>query len=182
MSSKIFKAVFISAIAYSGISSAASFDCAKATYSTEKMICASPTLSALDDQMAQTYGTALKQTGDAGQLKQDQVVWIKQVRLCLNESCIANLYKQRISELSPAPQSTPAAPEPQTQNNTPAKIEEQQQAQETVKEEVAAEKTDSLENNAVKKNSPLTVKEYIIGILLTLLVTAIPFITTRRRS
>lgn len=87
---------------------AASFDCTKASSSLEKTICSTPSLSALDDQLAQAYKDARSRSSNPDQLKATQVDWIKSVRLCQSEvACIEKAYKTRISELAPTTSSAP---------------------------------------------------------------------------
>lgn len=74
----------------------ASFDCAKATSKVEKMICADPELSALDENLSKTFNEALKTTDDKEQLKKEQFTWMKERNQCLNKECIANSYLSRI--------------------------------------------------------------------------------------
>lgn len=58
---------------------AASFDCKAANSTTEKAICGSPRLSALDEQLAHEYGRALAALSPAGadSLKQSQRSWLR---------------------------------------------------------------------------------------------------------
>jgi len=60
---------------------AASFDCAKATTRQEKAICASPKLSAADDQLAAAYKAALAQTPAEMSIgvRDDQRAWVRGV-------------------------------------------------------------------------------------------------------
>ncbi len=88
---------------------AASFDCTKATTAQEKAICATPALSAADDQMAAAYRAwlATAQPDWAAGIRQNQLVWLRTrdascpagdasnpVASCLNE-----IYKERINQL-----------------------------------------------------------------------------------
>jgi uncharacterized protein len=83
---------------------AASFDCAKASTQQEKAVCANPTLSALDDKLAESYRTARTVSQDAEKLKLEQIDWIKEVRKCQSDaSCIERLYTSRLSELNQQP-------------------------------------------------------------------------------
>lgn len=77
---------------------AASFDCTKATSNNEKLICNSPTLSSLDEQLSAKYKIALNDGDDA--LRADQQKWIKSTnKTCLSEACLSDAYKQRINVL-----------------------------------------------------------------------------------
>ena len=65
--------------AATGTAHAASFDCNAAKTPTEKAICGSPKLSALDERLAQDYERALHALGPAGaaQLKTSQRSWLR---------------------------------------------------------------------------------------------------------
>ena len=79
---------------------AASFDCAKASSHLEKAICASPTLSKLDSELADAYGVAALTHADAESLKSDQRAWLRETRnKCADEACLETVYKQRIVAL-----------------------------------------------------------------------------------
>jgi uncharacterized protein YecT (DUF1311 family) len=70
------------------LANAASFDCAKAKTQQEKAICASPALSAVDDQMAAAYWKTLAATPSefkAG-IREDQRTWLRSVALHCNPS------------------------------------------------------------------------------------------------
>jgi uncharacterized protein YecT (DUF1311 family) len=61
--------------------SAQSFDCAKASTTTEKMICADPEISKLDTQMAERYKLLLSQdAADANGVVAVQVRWLVETR------------------------------------------------------------------------------------------------------
>lgn len=98
----------------SNISYAASFDCAKASSPFEKAICANPTLSSLDDQLANVYKKAKENSVNGDQLKNEQLLWIKSARACSTDvGCIEQAYKTRISALTPP--SPPTKPSIATQ-------------------------------------------------------------------
>ncbi len=88
---------------------AASFDCTKSKTAQEKAICATPDLSAADDQMAAAYKAwlAAAQPDWAAGIRQDQLVWLRtRDTNCLAtessadlDSCLSNVYKDRIGEL-----------------------------------------------------------------------------------
>jgi len=79
---------------------AASFDCAKASTKVEKMICADPELSKLDEDLSATYSKALKESSDAATLKQQQREWMKGRNGCADAQCVKRSYEQRLSSLS----------------------------------------------------------------------------------
>jgi len=94
--------------------SAASFDCARAQSSSAKLICSDPSLSALDEQLAQRYKALRAQLSKEGQseLKASQRLWLKYwPKLCAEQTnqealslaaapCARGRYQARIKELS----------------------------------------------------------------------------------
>jgi uncharacterized protein YecT (DUF1311 family) len=78
----------------------ASFDCAKASNKVEKMICANPVLSTLDENLSKIFKEAVKATDDKEQLKKEQFLWIKERDHCKENICVQKSYKKRISELN----------------------------------------------------------------------------------
>jgi uncharacterized protein YecT (DUF1311 family) len=79
---------------------APSFDCAKASSSQERMICADRELSKLDVQMAGAYADARQKSTDANALKAEQKQWLKNTqRSCSDKACLVGAYTSRIAEL-----------------------------------------------------------------------------------
>ncbi len=80
-----------------------SFDCNKATLPAERLVCASQTLSGLDEMLARSYTVAVGELGIAGTcLRTDQSRWLRAVRnACRDESCLNNAYRFRLAELNP---------------------------------------------------------------------------------
>ncbi|HRZ07775.1 MAG TPA: caspase family protein [Candidatus Contendobacter sp.] len=79
-----------------------SFDCRKAQYESERMVCASAELSRLDRQMAETYrATASGLAAESrAALRKAQDYWLRQIRdRCQSEACLASEYRNRIREL-----------------------------------------------------------------------------------
>ena len=94
---------------------AASFDCKAAKSPTEKAICASPKLSALDERMAQDYERAVHALSPAGaaQLKESQRNWLRfATRVCATRAaaqrgehagqCLETEYAHRLEQLAQA--------------------------------------------------------------------------------
>lgn len=87
-----------------GLSTAASFDCAKAGNATEKAICADPGLSRQDEALAALYQRQLEMPG-TGQwpslLRRDQRDWIAvRNRECRGDAiCLKRDYERRIAYL-----------------------------------------------------------------------------------
>lgn len=102
-----FKKTFIKVIGIAGLAIfsssllAASFDCAKAATPIEKMICESPPVSNLDEQLTADYKVALEKATDKDTLKQQQRAWLKEKRnACKDATCLFTVYQQRLVELS----------------------------------------------------------------------------------
>lgn len=82
---------------------APSFECAKATYSTEKLICQSPELAVLDLTLSNAYRDAvasLTSKSDRTALRDQQNYWLRHIReRCTETTCLRNIYESRIAEL-----------------------------------------------------------------------------------
>jgi len=194
----------VGALIYSQ-SHATSFDCSKATQPSEKMVCNSPTLSALDDQMFALYSSAKAISPNPESLKQDQIAWIKQLRTCASESCMEQLYKQRISDLSPKNSLAKTVDMSRLASN-PSSIRDSQPpqtpipAQEVKPTEAQATTTNQPEpapNQIEAPTKPVVAAPvasdsgvigtlgmmggYLGGLILTLLVLSIPFLDEIKR-
>lgn len=82
---------------------AASFDCAKAATSAEKLICSSSRVSDLDEYLGRYYAAARAGLGRGGAcLVPTQRNWLRQVRnVCKDVACLESAYLQRLAELDP---------------------------------------------------------------------------------
>jgi uncharacterized protein len=83
---------------------AASFDCRRAATKIERMVCATPNLSALDEELAAVYRGALAEMASAGEradsLKRDQLQWLRYTRdACRASECLRKAYEERITWL-----------------------------------------------------------------------------------
>ncbi len=83
------------------LASAQSFDCTKAQTGVEKMICASPRLSELDEHLGRYYSAAREAVaGAASCLQSDQSQWLRSARnTCRNDACLETAYLNRLAEL-----------------------------------------------------------------------------------
>lgn len=80
---------------------AASFDCGKATSSVEKMICADPGLSRLDEALAAVYSRARTAAIDPAAMRQQQREWLADIRKrCSEAACLKAAYTSRIAQLA----------------------------------------------------------------------------------
>ena len=86
-----------------GQAEAAGFDCAKAKSKIEKIICADPELSNLDEYLGRYFEGALESAKDAAAcVKADQKDWVKHVRDSCGpmSACLTEAYLKRLSTLS----------------------------------------------------------------------------------
>lgn len=102
-------------MAAAGGAHAASFDCQAAKTATEKAICGSPKLSALDEKLAAEYSRAVHALSAAGatRLKESQRSWLRfATQVCVPRKrasgtenpadCLATEYAHRIGDLAQA--------------------------------------------------------------------------------
>ena len=97
---KILLPFFIASLSFPMLSCAASFDCAKAAFATEKLICNNPDISKLDEQLGASYKQALESSADKDSLKKSQIEWLKQQRACKDSECLNKVYQARLAELN----------------------------------------------------------------------------------
>lgn len=83
-------------------SKAASFDCAKASTRSERLICSDRKLQELDEKVTVAYRTAYSAASDKQGLKAEQFEWLKQRDVCETSDCIAEAYQSRIYALKKA--------------------------------------------------------------------------------
>lgn len=78
-----------------------SFDCNRVTSQVNRMICASPDLSARDRQLAEHFRAMLGQPGtDGAALQRGEARWLRDVRdACQDAACVAQAYDARDAEL-----------------------------------------------------------------------------------
>jgi len=76
-------------VCVTGSSSAASFDCTKASSRVDKAICNSPQISQLDSDLDAAYKKALAANNDPEALKLAQRSWLKENPLC-QDRCRVN--------------------------------------------------------------------------------------------
>lgn len=82
---------------------AASFDCAKAQTTIEKLICGDNELSKLDEALSNTYQQVIEKSADKPKAIKEQKQWLKEVRnACQDTSCLNSAYQKRIDELAVA--------------------------------------------------------------------------------
>lgn len=89
------------ALIISSVASAASFDCSKASTSTELAICENQQLSILDEMMALSYRQLMKEVSDKEQLKTEQLAFLSKNKKCNgNIDCLKQNYIVRTVEVN----------------------------------------------------------------------------------
>jgi uncharacterized protein YecT (DUF1311 family) len=92
-----------------------SFDCGRVSSQVNRMICASPALSALDRELALQFNNLRGQPAiDKPALEREESTWVREVKnACADAECLARVYRQRIAELRQRSQhaASPAAAE-----------------------------------------------------------------------
>lgn len=79
----------------------ASLNCSKAATSVEKTICASKTLSGLDEQLAKAYESVLLLSDRPDVVKSRQKKWLRNIRdKCRDETCLQSAYEHRLAQLA----------------------------------------------------------------------------------
>ncbi|MBO9689154.1 MAG: DUF1311 domain-containing protein [Mitsuaria chitosanitabida] len=88
---------------------AASFDCARAGSSVERMICTDPTLSDLDDLLSAVYRSHERDSDEDGSpvveraILEAQKRWLAARNACGDSDCLEKRYEERIGALAPCP-------------------------------------------------------------------------------
>jgi uncharacterized protein len=78
---------------------AASFNCAKAGTAVERMICANPKLSSMDEKLNKAYRDALATGPKPELLTSYQRDWLKDVRnKCKDVPCLEQVYQSRLDD------------------------------------------------------------------------------------
>ncbi len=105
---------------------AASFDCAKAGSANEKMICADPQLSSMDDRLGQLFRQARAHAADKRAWRaQSDLQWRWREQNCRDYACLLAWYQRRSAELQAQASAAPAtllatAPAPALAHAAPA--------------------------------------------------------------
>jgi uncharacterized protein len=86
-------------VSYASNTYAASFDCLKASTAVERMICADPEVSKLDEDLNVKYKEQLLKATKSDLIRQRQHYWLKKRNSCNNIGCINIYYHKRIAEL-----------------------------------------------------------------------------------
>lgn len=79
---------------------AASFDCSQARTPVERAICADPSLSAQDEQLALLFEQA-KLHGERSEVIRQQKGWLKTRDACKDLTCLRKQYKSQVQLLQP---------------------------------------------------------------------------------
>jgi uncharacterized protein len=93
-------ASLLASLAFSTVTHASSFDCASAASPSEKVICADPYTSNLDQKLGELWNATLPNVVDPKALKADQRQWLQQRNQCANQiDCLRHQYLMRITVL-----------------------------------------------------------------------------------
>ena len=93
----------------------ASFDCAKSKTKTEKLICANPKLSDLDEKVSALDEKVLELSPVPEDSKEQQREWVKGERdTCKDAACLEQAYASRISDLEEELKNLPFKPSLET--------------------------------------------------------------------
>lgn len=100
------RASLLLALALTGTSHAASFNCHKASTWVEQTICANATLSKLDEALANNY--QMMRDSDIGDgarqyLRETQRNWLKERNRCTTPYCIKAMYYERVDAVCALP-------------------------------------------------------------------------------
>lgn len=98
--------VALIAVSTVALADSPSFNCAKASTYAEKTICGSSLLSKLDVALARNYKDMLFAAtvdGDADDLKKDQKAWVIKRNKCTTETCLVDLYRERVDSVCDKP-------------------------------------------------------------------------------
>jgi uncharacterized protein len=83
-----------------GSASAASFHCSSKSSASEKIVCADPELSSLDDRLAVSYQRARDASPDPRSVETARIQqWLWRQHNCTDKTCVLNWYQRRIAEL-----------------------------------------------------------------------------------
>lgn len=79
-----------------------SFDCNKASTTTERLVCSDDELASLDLKLANAYKNARNLADVAGKKKilEEQKIWLKAYNLCKDKDCVKQNLEQRIKDLN----------------------------------------------------------------------------------
>ena len=78
---------------------AASYECAKAQSTVEKLICADVELSKLDEQLGQAWKQHLRNNKFQNQFRNTQKHWIAQRNQCQDADCLKQTYQARLQQM-----------------------------------------------------------------------------------
>ena len=104
--------VLVSFAANRSPSAQPSFDCARATLTVERAICASEDLSRLDRELGQQFSATVRLAQDPEALRAVQREWISRRNSCQTHECILASFSARIAQLreGAAAENAPRAP------------------------------------------------------------------------
>lgn len=94
-------AALLAILLFAPLTHAVSFDCSKAKSPSEVLICSDPSLSKLDDELAELYRNAKANTADPAKFKLDsRSEWTWRERNCRDAKCLYQWYERRKQQLT----------------------------------------------------------------------------------
>ncbi len=95
---RVFSAIVLCALG--ATAHGAGFDCTQASLPTERMICAQPLLSSLDNSLNLLYASRRQHYPDSEALGRSQREWLEQRNRCDSSACLERRYTDRLSQLA----------------------------------------------------------------------------------
>jgi len=139
-------------------SSAASFDCHKASKEIEHRICADPDLNSYDSQLEGAYLGALDRSNHPPQVKEQQMAWLKERDACADNKCMSTAYLRQIQHLSAISDEPPICSGPSTPEVNACFVEYSRRADRELDRYVAAARKRLMDeaNDDPKRQAPKT--------------------------
>lgn len=81
-------------------SPAATYDCGRATGRVERLVCATPELSTLDDELGEVHAEQPREGEDGARARDAQRAWLRARDGCADVACVRASYELRIEELA----------------------------------------------------------------------------------
>jgi uncharacterized protein len=94
--------ILLAAAVATSPAAAASFNCKKAKLPAEIAVCADPSLSTADEELARQFGPLIEIGGpdDVKAIKKEEDAWLKSRNACASDKqCIARRYQERLKQL-----------------------------------------------------------------------------------
>src|SRR5688572_26323260 len=116
-------AVFVAALAGATVGNAQGFDCRRAHFPDEKLVCQEPALALLDEQLNAIFRRVMGRLSpqERVSLDQEETGWVLTRRRCgRSYACIEQQYRRRLAELSAMSPETGSRPDEAAEDPRPA--------------------------------------------------------------